>query len=275
MDRDHEPHRAPGRLGPGRRHHPRRAGRPGGLQAHRPEDLHHLGRPRRGGEHLPSGPGPHPGRAAGREGHQPVPGHQEAGPGRRLGRRAQRSAARLHRAQAGHPRLPHLRHAVRGRPGRAGGRAEQRHRPYVRDDERGAPAGGRPGRGHRRARLPAGPGLRAGAQTGAHRLGRRGHLWPPRYPPHADPYEGQDRGRPSDLHHHRRALRPGEAGPHRGRARGGQGPPGALHPHRQGLVHRYRGRGRLPGRPGARRHGLHRGDRRGPALSRRPHRPDL
>ena len=36
---------------------------------------------------------------------------------------------------------------------------------------------------------------------------------------------------------------------------------------RQGLLHRHRRRGRLARRPGARRHGLHRGDRRRAALS--------
>ena len=39
--------------------------------------------------------------------------------------------------------------------------------------------------------------------------------------------------------------------------------------------HRHGRRGRLDRAAGARRHGLHRGDRRGPVLSRRPHRADL
>ncbi len=47
------------------------------------------------------------------------------------------------------------------------------------------------------------------------------------------------------------------------------------HPGRQGVLHRHRQRGRLARHPGPWRHGLHRGDRRRAALSRRPHRPDL
>ena len=43
----------------------------------------------------------------------------------------------------------------------------------------------------------------------------------------------------------------------------------------QGVLDRYRRRGGLRGHPGAWRHGLHRGNRRGPALPRRAHRPDL
>ena len=44
---------------------------------------------------------------------------------------------------------------------------------------------------------------------------------------------------------------------------------------RQGVLHRCRRRGRLARRPGAWRHGLHRGDGRGALLPRRPHRADL
>ena len=44
---------------------------------------------------------------------------------------------------------------------------------------------------------------------------------------------------------------------------------------RQGVLHRHRHRGRLARRAGAWRHGLHRGDRRRPALSRCPHCGDL
>ena len=43
----------------------------------------------------------------------------------------------------------------------------------------------------------------------------------------------------------------------------------------QGLVHRPRRRADVARHPGARRHGLHRGDRRRPALPRRQHHPDL
>ena len=44
---------------------------------------------------------------------------------------------------------------------------------------------------------------------------------------------------------------------------------------RQGVRDRHRRRGELDRRAGAWRHGLHRGDRRGEPLSRRPHRADL
>ena len=60
-----------------------------------------------------------------------------------------------------------------------------------------------------------------------------------------------------------------------GRAAAAAAPRGAAHPDRQGLLHRHRLRGGLHRRAGARRHGLHRGDRRGAALSRRPHPADL
>ena len=49
----------------------------------------------------------------------------------------------------------------------------------------------------------------------------------------------------------------------------------AAHAGRQGVLDRHRHRGRLARRAGAWRHGLHRGDRRRAALSRRAHRADL
>ena len=49
----------------------------------------------------------------------------------------------------------------------------------------------------------------------------------------------------------------------------------AAHAGRQGVLHRYRHRGRLARRAGAWRHGLHRGDRRGAASARCAHRGDL
>ena len=52
-------------------------------------------------------------------------------------------------------------------------------------------------------------------------------------------------------------------------------PRGAADAGRQGLLHRHRLRGGLHRRAGARRHGLHRGDRRGADLSRRAHPADL
>ena len=101
------------------------------------------------------------------------------------------------------------------------------------------------------------------------------HLRPPRRAPHAGRHEDQDLGRARHLPVDRRRRRPGAPRRDRGGASPPEGPRGPVHPHRQGLVHRCRLRGRLPGRPGPQRHGLHRGDRRGPILSRRPHRPDL
>jgi hypothetical protein len=103
--------------------HPRQARRPGRLPALRPEDLHHLGRPRHDGQPRPSGDRPHAGRPARGEGHQPVPDLQEADRRRGKPRRAERLPAHLHRAQDGHPRLADLRHALRRGPGRAGRRA--------------------------------------------------------------------------------------------------------------------------------------------------------
>ena len=61
----------------------------------------------------------------------------------------------------------------------------------------------------------------------------------------------------------------------RGRARRRRAPRRPAHARRQGLLHRHRLRGGLDRRAGARRHGLHRGDRRGPDLSRRAHPADL
>ncbi len=51
--------------------------------------------------------------------------------------------------------------------------------------------------------------------------------------------------------------------------------PGAADADRQGLVDRHGRRGGLGGAAGAGRHGLHRGDRRGAVLPRRPHPADL
>ena len=71
------------------------------------------------------------------------------------------------------------------------------------------------------------------------------------------------------------ALDRAERGTDEARARGRACARLAAHAGRQGVFHRYRHRSRLARRPGAWRHGLHRGDRRGAALSRRAHRRDL
>ena len=59
------------------------------------------------------------------------------------------------------------------------------------------------------------------------------------------------------------------------RRRGGAGARRPADAAGQGLWHRRRRRGGQPRRPGPWRHGLYRGDRRRPALSRRPHLADL
>ncbi len=116
MDRHDEPDRAAGRLGSRRPHHPRRAGRRRRLATHRPEDLHHLGRPRHDGQYRPSRAGPPAERAARLARQFAVPGAEAAGERGRLAGRPQRRHLRLDRAQARHPRLAHLRHALRGAP---------------------------------------------------------------------------------------------------------------------------------------------------------------
>jgi alkylation response protein AidB-like acyl-CoA dehydrogenase len=68
----------------------------------------------------PPDPGPNARRPSRREGHLAVPGHQGAGRRRRQAGRGQWRSRRRTGAQAGHPRLAHLRDAVRGRQGRAG-----------------------------------------------------------------------------------------------------------------------------------------------------------
>ena len=69
-----------------------------------------------------------------------------------------------------------------------------------------------------------------------------------------------------------------DAAHHASRRRGAQAEPGLLRVHGaagEGLQHRDEHRGREPRRAGARRHGLHRGDRRGAVPARRAHPDDL
>ena len=84
-----------------------------------------------------------------------------------------------------------------------------------------------------------------------------------------------DRRRARDLLRHRGGDRPLAARQDRGRTQGRRSTRLAAHAGRQGVLHRHRHRGRLARRAGARRHGLYRGNRRRPALSRRPHCHDL
>ena len=67
----------------------------------------------------------------------------------------------------------------------------------------------------------------------------------------------------------------GERSRRRGPARHPSGARRSADSGRQGLEHRERHRGRIAGRAGARRHGLHRGNRRRAGLSRRAHHHDL
>ena len=71
------------------------------------------------------------------------------------------------------------------------------------------------------------------------------------------------------------AIDRGAARPRRQSAMQRTAPRRSADPGGQGLVHRPRRRGRLDRRPGAWRHGLHRGDRRRAASTRRAHRADL
>src|SRR5271165_7042140 len=135
----------------------------------RPEDLHHLGRPRHDRQRGPPGAGTYPGCPGGRPRHLAVPGTQV--PYRRRGKpgRAQRRSLCIARTQARNPRQPHLRDELRrlerrhwlpGRPG------EQGPRPHVHDDERGPPEGRIAGHRNRRAGLPGRARLRPGAGAG-------------------------------------------------------------------------------------------------------------
>ena len=179
----------------------------------------------------------------------------------------QRAALRRHREEAGHPRLAHLRHAVRGRRGAAGGRGQSRAERHVRHDERRAPRRRRRGRG-------------------AGRAGR--WRWP-------SPCRAAHPGRPS-----RSTATPTWRGCWR-RCAPSRSPAGCWRwrPARRSTAHRCwamprRRRGaalltpivkawctdrgvevRLARHAGAWRHGLRRGYRRRPGAARRPHRADL
>ena len=149
-------------------------GRP--LPDHRPEDLHHLRRARHGREHRAPGAGAHARRAGRRARHLAVHRAEVPGRRRRQAGQAQRSALRVARAQARHPCQPDLRHVVRRRRrrGRLSGR-RGRPRPFlhVHHDEQRPAVGRHPGPGHRRARLPAGRGLRQDARAVQGRRQRR------------------------------------------------------------------------------------------------------
>ena len=157
---------------------PRRAAGRRQLQDLRHQDLHHLRRARHGREHRAPRAGARDRRARGREGHQPVRGAEVPGRQGRPPGRAQRRALREHRAQAGHQGQPDRRAAVR-RPRRRRRLSRRPGEPrpgvHVHHDERRPLRGGRAGHRDRRARLPAGRGLRQGprAEPAGRRLAAR------------------------------------------------------------------------------------------------------
>jgi len=199
MNRDDEPDRAPGRIGPVQSPDESHA-RGGPVPAEGDQDLHHLGRPRHGREHRPPRARPHRRRAAGPTGIVAV-SHAQADARRRAGssHAPQRRGARVARAQARHPCQPHGGHAVRrgdGRdriPGRRSGRwpgmhvhhNEQRsleRRPRGRRAVRSGLSGG--------ARLCPAPGSGAPGRRG--RLGRAAHRPPSRRQADAARHGGAD-----------------------------------------------------------------------------------
>ena len=190
MDGHDVPDRAAGRFGSRGADHARRAAGRRQLPAHRPQDLHHLGRPPHGREHHPPRACAAAGRAAGHQGHLAVPRAEVQAQCRRHARRAQRRVPGLGRAQARHPREPDLRAGLRRQRRRAGlpGRhAERRPRRDVHDDELHAARRRRAGRGPRRALLP-GVGRYARDRVQGRAPGEKGRVRDhpaPRRAPHA------------------------------------------------------------------------------------------
>ena len=134
-------------------------------------------------------------------------------------------------------------------------------------------------RRHRRARAAAGAGICARPQAGPRRRAERAllgrHHRACRCAAHAAHHARLDARRARHLLRDRDRARPLASRQGCSRAQGRAGTRRPAHAGREGVLHRYRHRGRLARRAGAWRHGLHRGDRRRPALSRRAHRRDL
>ena len=223
------------------------------------------------------------GAPAGRQGHLAVHRAEVPGERRRLARGAQRRALPVHRAQARHPREPHLRARLR-REGRRG-RHTASARPgrgleymFIMMNSARLSVGERRLRG-RRARFPArgrvGAHARAGQAAGAAAGRARADHQSPRRQAHAAHDEVADRGlaRARAVRGACSSTSPSSPRTRRCAARQARGE--LLIAHRQGLVHRDRQRSRRHRRAGARRHGLHRGDRRGPVRARRAHHDDL
>ena len=161
-------------------------------------------------------------------------------------------------------------------PRRRGAAGHARH---VHDDEQRPPARRRRGPRSVRGRLPAAleyaKERRQGRALGAPGGDASPHRRAPRRPPHAADDEGAHRGDAAPLLLQRPAGRPRPPPPATPTARPRRRAGSSCSPRCRRLVHRPRQRGHQPRRPGARRHGLHRGDRRRPALPRRAHHRDL
>src|SRR5574337_798706 len=145
------------------------------LPAVRSKNLHHLRRARHGREHRPLRARAVARRAPRNARDFTVPRPQISCQPGRIAWRSQRPALRGDRAQARHPWLAHLRHALRRRQSLARGRGKPRPCGDVLYDERGAPRHWSSGGRDRGPRLSAGSRLRARTAPGAKRQERPGH----------------------------------------------------------------------------------------------------
>ena len=256
----------------------------GTLQALRHEDLHHLRRARHGREHRPPRARARRRRARGREGHLPVHRAEVPGQRRRLARRAQRRACASASSTSS---------ASRRARRRCCSSATRRRRDVgylVGEENRGLEymfimmnaaryAVGMQGiavaeRAYQQAVAYARERVQSRPVDGSVAGSATDHP-PPRRAPHADDDARLHRRLPRDGARRRGGVRR-RAPP--SRRRGAQAEPGLLRVHGaagQGLQHRDEHRGREPRRAGARRHGLHRGDRRGAVPARRADPDDL
>ena len=116
---------------------------------------------------------------------------------------------------------------------------------------------------------------RQGRAAGERRQRHGPHHRPSRHQAHADADARADRGGAHDLLRHRGGARYFDAGDRQQDPKCCRRPRRAADADRQGVLHRYRQRGHLARRAGPWRHGIHRGDRRGAALSRCAHHDDL
>jgi hypothetical protein len=109
VDGNHAAHRAAVGLRPREHHDPGRTAGRQLLPPVRNQDLHHLGRPRPHRQHHPHGAGEDPRRTRRHQGDLDVPGAQVPTRRRWQPRGAERLPDRVPGAQAGHPRLSHMR----------------------------------------------------------------------------------------------------------------------------------------------------------------------